>query len=102
MNITDFNAAIEAQLDRCKSILVQKQGEYAPSVDKLHNFHNAASLQGVTTMQACGGFMAKHIISIFDMISMADAEIHIDTWNEKITDAINYLLILRAIIEDDA
>jgi hypothetical protein len=43
--------------------------------------------------------MAKHTVSIYDMCN-SGKEYSIDMWNEKITDSINYLLLLRALIED--
>jgi len=43
--------------------------------------------------------MAKHTVSIYDMCG--SGEIYdIAKWDEKITDHINYLLLLRALVED--
>ena len=44
--------------------------------------------------------MAKHTVSIYDMCNSGQ-KYPIELWNEKITDHINYLLLLRAIIEDE-
>lgn len=44
--------------------------------------------------------MAKHTVSIYDMCN-SGLKYPIELWNEKITDHINYLLLLRAIIEEE-
>ena len=96
-----FNDLVQQQIKRCTDILLAKQSEYAPDAEKLHNFKQAAALQGCSVRQACGGFLAKHIISVFDMINAIDKEYGLHIWNEKITDAINYLLILRVIVSEE-
>ena len=95
-----FDQIIEHQIDRCVSVLVSKATGYAPAGDKLHNFRTAAELQGGLMKQALGGMMAKHTVSIYDMIASNDAFDN-DIWDEKITDHINYLLLLRAVVQDE-
>lgn len=99
MNTQTFNTAIEDQIQRCKDTLIQKS-DYGTDTDRLHNFQAYADLAGVTLEQACGGFLGKHIVSIYDLIregAQGTASTR-DIWDEKIGDAINYLLILSAII----
>ena len=100
MTYEDFERACRQQVDRCMGVLMTKQKEYATDDDRLHNFHAGSGLTGRTSEQVCGGFLLKHIISIFDMIESGE-NYSLDIWNEKITDAINYLLLLRAIVEDE-
>lgn len=100
MNNKDFDMIIEQQIQRSKDVLLNKQKEYATDTDRLHNFRIAAALQGCTPKQALGGFLAKHIVSIFDMCG-SSKDFSDDQWNEKITDAINYLLLLRAVVEEE-
>ena len=87
-------------VDRCKAVLINKNTEYATD-DVLHNFKVAARLEGITPEQALAGMMAKHTVSIYDMIKSAE---YYDpaVWDEKIGDSINYLILLRALIEDCA
>ena len=60
----------------------------------------AASLMNVTTRAALLGMLAKHLISLSDMC--IDKKMHpVEKWEEKITDSINYLFILRAIVEEE-
>ena len=93
-----FNNIFNKQVARCTNILVDKAKEYATD-DRLHNFKVAAALQGCTTRQALAGMMVKHTVSIYDMCRSKD-EFSMDQWNEKITDNINYLFLLRAIIDE--
>lgn len=92
-----FDEVVAAQLRECKRMLSLKADEYAEDTDRLHNFRVAAELQGISMEQALGGMMAKHTISIYDMI-YADHSHSYELWHEKITDHINYLLLLHAMI----
>ena len=101
-----FNDVVINQMDLCTSILMTKGNEYAPDaitkmqVDRLAHFKKAASLMNVTTRAALFGMLAKHLVSISDMC--IDKKMHpIEKWEEKITDSINYLFILRAIVEEE-
>lgn len=99
MKTEQFNQVIEKQLKRCTDILIVKAREYATD-DRLHNFRVAAELENCTPRQALAGMMAKHTVSIYDMCN-SGLKYPIELWNEKITDHINYLLLLRAIIEEE-
>lgn len=99
MKTDRFNHIIDTQLDACKDILQHKAKEYATE-DRLHNFRVAAGLQGVPAKNALGGMMSKHTVSIYDMCGSEESYSK-ELWNEKITDSINYLLLLRALIQED-
>lgn len=96
---TTFDAIVDEQLARCHDLLIEKGKEYAPGVDRLHAFKRAAALQGCTQGEAALGMMAKHLVSVTDMIQSHE-HFTSSRWDEKITDSINYLLILRAIVEE--
>lgn len=98
MKIEQFNKAVNDQVKRSLDVLVIKAKEYATD-DRLHNFKTAAVLEHKTPIQALAGMMAKHTVSIYDMCDTGDT--NLDTWNEKITDSINYLLLLRALVEEE-
>ena len=91
---------IEEQLDICREVLIDKSQEYTPGGDRLSNFRQAASAQCLTMEQALAGMMAKHTISIFDMIWSPD-KFPMEKWEEKITDHLNYLLLLKAILVEE-
>ena len=95
-----FERVLQEQLSLCTDILCRKSKEYSSREDKLHNFKNAAGLQGVTQIQALSGMMAKHTISIYDMC-MSDKAFPVELWEEKITDSINYLLLLKAAVVEE-
>ena len=95
-----FESVTQEQLTLCTDILCKKSKEYSSQEDKLHNFKNAAGLQGVTQIQALSGMMAKHTISIYDMC-MSDKTFPVALWEEKITDSINYLLLLKAAVVEE-
>lgn len=100
-----FERVIADQLSRSELLLASKGQEYAENanisskVDRLAHFKKAAALLGETPAQAAFGMLAKHLVAISDMIG-AGKSYPLETWDEKITDSINYLLILRAIVEE--
>lgn len=97
MNNANFEKILERQMHQCAKVLIDKAREYATE-DRLHNFKVAAGLQGVSPIKALAGMMAKHTVSIYDMCK--DGEHGLVMWDEKITDHINYLLLLRALAEE--
>lgn len=100
MNTKDFETVIEEQIEKCEEVLIGKAEEYARNEDRLHNFKNAAGMMGCDPKEALAGMMAKHTISVYDMCR--DGEEHsLDLWTEKITDHINYLLLLKALVMEE-
>lgn len=101
MNQETFVKVVEDQIQYCKDLLGLKGDEYDTyNNDRLHAFKSAAVIQHETQKQALAGMMSKHTVSIYDMCSQT-TEFTKEKWIEKITDSINYLLILRAIIEEE-
>ena len=106
MNQKEFNEVIGRQTDRCKSMLITKGSEYAPkavkniAVDRLAHFKKAAVVMNSTPKAALMGMLSKHLISVSDMCT-DDRVYPKEQWDEKITDSINYLLILRALVEEE-
>jgi len=99
MNVEEFNTVVAAQIKKSTDVLCVKANEYATE-DRLHNFKVASELQGCTQRQALAGMMAKHTVSVYDLC-MAETMGSRDLWDEKITDHINYLLLLRAVVEEE-
>ena len=95
-----FAEILGDQQHRIEETLLVKAGEYALDDDRLSNFRNAAALTGQRMRDVCGGFMLKHTVSIYDMLG-DDADFPFELWDEKITDHINYLILLRAIIMEE-
>ena len=102
MNNQRFNEVVEQQLNYCKTLLLSKGREYSPeemTKDRLHQFKVAATVQSCNPKEALVGMMIKHTISIFDMCH--EESIGLEKWEEKITDHINYLLLLKAVVEEE-
>ena len=98
MTDEEFNAYVEAQWKRCTDTFRAKCPEYADTAgDRLSAFKAAADLQGVGTLQAITGMMAKHTVSVYKLAREESRDL--DLWREKITDHINYLLMLEAVVE---
>lgn len=101
MHSEDFNRIFDFQIDRSAQVLKAKADEYAPNPkDRLSNFKVAATLQDNTIVDAIIGMMAKHTVSIYDM-AQAHKTYSIEQWDEKITDHINYLILLRAALAEE-
>lgn len=103
MNNTEFEKIIETQFDRCRETLLKKAEEYADDTDRLHNFKVAARLQGVTPLTALGGMMAKHTVSVYDLIQRHENSeaIEKEMWDEKIGDSMNYLLLMQGLLAEE-
>lgn len=101
MRLDQFAGILDAQLTRVRDILVAKRGEYAADHDVLGNFRRAAQLLDVGMPQALAGMMVKHTVSIYDMVK-SGKPYSVEVWDEKITDHINYLILLRAALIDNA
>jgi hypothetical protein len=99
MNSEEFERIFDEIVDNARNVLVNKAVEYASDADRLHNFKVAAAYLGCTPKQAALYFMTKHLVSISDMVQQ-DTPHSILVWDEKIGDALNYLILLRAIVEE--
>lgn len=95
-----FEEIVNQQLDICKTLMTSKGKEYSLTDDRLIAFKRAAQLQDETVKQALCGMLAKHVVSVYDMC-MSDQKFPMDKWTEKITDTINYLLLLMAAIWEE-
>ena len=100
MTNAHFNAIVEDQMNKCATLLLSKGEEYdSDSGDRFHSFKVAAKLQNETPIQALAGMMAKHTVSIYDLMRSGSPDLTI--WDEKITDHINYLFLLKGLIMDE-
>lgn len=92
-----FNSIVNNRIRRIKTVLATKAKEYARE-DRLHNFKRAGVIAGLTPEAALMGMFLKHIVSILDMVDTIEAQPQsLGTWDEKIGDAINYLILLEAL-----
>ena len=78
-----------------QNVLLSKGKEYG-SVDRLHNFRRAARISGGDMVSCAKMFQLKHLISIEDLLT-SKLEATREMINEKVGDAINYEVLMRAI-----
>ena len=97
MTHDEFKKLFKETIKESERILIKKGEEYATEQDRLHNFRTAAALQNCNMDEAVGGFLAKHVVSIYDLIHN-NVDTPMEVWDEKILDAINYLILLRAVV----
>ena len=102
MTTKELEAVFEEQVQRCREVLLQKGKEYTPDeADRFSSFKSAAVLQHTTQANALLGMLSKHIISLYDMSFVGTDRYDMAVWDEKITDALNYLFILTAILKEE-
>jgi hypothetical protein len=102
MDSNTFMTVVELQFDTCKAVLAKKRAQYAPGIDRLSNFRKAGHLQNETPIKALHGMMTKHTVGLADLVETHEAGDPTDfaDWLEYITDKINYLLLLRGLLEE--
>lgn len=105
MTTKEFDIVVNHRLEECKKVLIEKAKEYAKGdEDRMHNFNRAAQITGECREKALFGFFLKHLVSVMDIVDdMNNNPNYVPNKalvEEKIGDAINYLLLLEASIED--
>ena len=97
----EFSLVFEKQVVRCAETLQRKTKEYTgDNPDRLSAFKVAAAMQGCSQERALAGMMAKHIVSLYDMCYADNQVFDMAVWDEKITDTLNYLFLLKGIVEE--
>lgn len=101
MTTKELETIFEEQVQRCREVLLVKGKEYTPDeADRFSSFKTAAELQHVEPDKALLGMLSKHIVSLYDMSFVGVDHYDMAVWDEKITDSLNYLFILTAIIKE--
>ena len=85
--------------------LIRNFGQYDPNrgdnIDRLSAFKIAAALQNCNPKAALAGMMSKHVVSLYDMCYSTLLHFDMEQWDEKITDCINYLILLKALVKEE-
>lgn len=99
MNTETFERIVNERCRLIKSILASKAKEYARG-DRLHNFKRAGAFMFRSPEAVCFGFAMKHFTSIADMVDDVEQGEYPsrEMAAEKLGDAINYLILLEAIL----
>jgi len=92
----------QTQFDRCLKVTFKKSSIYAEKEDRLSNFYRAGDLNKEEPEKALWGMASKHVIALADFINDLNNGVikPREEWEEKITDIINYLVLLKALLEE--
>ncbi len=87
----------------CFPVMAVKGEDYAgtdhqPDVNL--NFKKAADRWGITVLQAWGVYFGKHVDAIETFVRKGGVDSQSEPVLGRITDAVNYLFILLALLED--
>lgn len=102
MTEDQFSDLVEDRMNKTWEVLGVKAKEYRKNNDPFHNFRRAAEMNRCTPERALTGMMAKHQISVLDMVDDIDEGKlpSRELVSEKIGDHINYLILLEGMIYD--
>lgn len=103
MTAEEFDKIMVRRLGLIEKTLASKAEEYADSKDRLHNFKLAAAMQGITPAESARGMMVKHWVSVLDIVRQHALDGKLPPpalLDEKIGDAVNYLILLEAILKE--
>lgn len=101
MNATKFAEVHHEFETYSRDLLLAKGMSYSPKDDRLLNFKKAAQLQSETPIEACFGMMAKHLVSLADLVRGEWGSPENDyVWREKLADTINYCYLLWALVQE--
>jgi hypothetical protein len=108
-----FNRIVSRRIGLIQTVLQQKADEYASSKDRLNNFKNSpGTIRGRSPEDVLIGYLDKHLCAINDIVD--DLRPHpltdsgycgprvdrLPSMDEKIGDAINYLILLEGLIHE--
>lgn len=95
-----LDQVVDGRIRKTRELLSGKGAVYATADDRFHNFNAGAALMRCTPEKALLGYMAKHLVSIVDLIEALDrGEVApAERWDEKLGDAIAYLHLLEGLV----
>lgn len=99
MKADAFDKIVEEELQATVDMLKSKASEYATGEDRLSNFKTAAALRGVSPADALMGMLAKHMVSVADMVKTPN-DYTPAIWDEKLRDVRNYTILLKGVLID--
>jgi hypothetical protein len=105
MTLQDFEKLARKRFNIClNKMLGEKNMEYSRNNDKLHNFKVAGTIKNETPEKALWGMWVKQLVSVIDIIEDIEKDrppLDVALVEEKITDCINYLVLLEGLIMEE-
>jgi len=98
MNQKDFDNVVEGVLDLAKKTRDEKGRDYAGIEDVLGNFKKRAERLGLSPLKVWGLYFGKHIDAIETFVKTE--KLASEPIEMRIVDAINYLLLGYALVQD--
>lgn len=114
MTRPEFDELVHKRLNAMSLGLTFKGQEYADDIagneDRLYNFKRTAATLNINSAEALLGMMSKHLVYVIDMAQgkYDKAHHHLakervgEIIDEKIGDTINYLVLLEALLKEEA
>lgn len=101
MKAEEFDKILSARIDKINTTLKSKATEYATD-DRLYNFKEGAKVLRSNKFHTLLAYLTKHIVSVYDLAEKAGQgqATPKPVYEEKIGDAINYLILLEAMLAE--
>lgn len=99
MTASEFASILEGRVKRMHEVLAAKSKEYSSKDEYLANLKLTAAILRSTVSHACFSNLCKHLASISSMVDDPD-RFDAAVWDEKIGDAVNYLVLLEACVAE--
>lgn len=101
-SINQFDKVVEERLESVRQVMLVKGKEYRRKGNAYHNFDRAGAMLGCSRERGLIGMAAKHFVSVLDIVDDVEKGKlpSLETINEKIGDAVNYLILLEGALKD--
>lgn len=103
MNDNSLQITIQNAFYRCTHLMARKSQEYSPNEDRLENFKESGKEDHISPEEALWGMLRKHLTSLGMMCRALTVSPNYSpkaVWEEKLTDAHNYLFLLEALLKE--
>ena len=97
-----FESLLNRRIDAIRRTLGYKAREYGTEDERLHNFIEAAKFIRCHPVSTCLVELAKNLVCVVDMVKQVEAG-NPPIWHaidEKLGNAVNFLILLEAILKN--
>ncbi len=102
MTYKDFlENVLEPKLAEITNLSFDKSREYSAEHEVFHNFMEGARMDGISPQECLWDYMRKHLVSVSDVVH-GRIRYNPAKLKEKTKDIILYMILLEAIMLDDA